>query len=77
MATYFSILPGKSPGQRSLAGYSPWGHKELDMTEVTQHTCRHLSHSDQRHLSDDTAIAIRTMMAEMDRLQIYESKHDN
>ena len=23
---------GKSLGQRSLAGYSPWGHKELDMT---------------------------------------------
>ena len=22
-----------SHGQRSLAGYSPWGHKELDMTE--------------------------------------------
>ena len=22
-------------GQRSLAGYSPWGHKESDMTEVT------------------------------------------
>jgi len=22
-------------GQRSLAGYSPWGHKELDMAEVT------------------------------------------
>ena len=21
--------------QRSLAGYSPWGHKELDMTEAT------------------------------------------
>ena len=21
------------PGQRSLAGYSPWGHKELDMNE--------------------------------------------
>ena len=27
------FLPGKSPGQRSLAGYSPWGHKELDTTE--------------------------------------------
>ena len=26
------FLPGKSHGQRSLAGYSPWGHKELDMT---------------------------------------------
>ena len=30
------FLPGKSHEQRSLAGYSPWGHKELDMTE---HTC--------------------------------------
>ena len=26
-------MPGKSHGQRSLAGYSPWGHKELDTTE--------------------------------------------
>ena len=27
------FLPREGPGQRSLAGYSPWGHKELDMTE--------------------------------------------
>ena len=27
------FMPGKSHGQRSLAGYRPWGHKELDMTE--------------------------------------------
>ena len=27
------LLPGKSYGQRSLVGYCPWGHKELDMTE--------------------------------------------
>ena len=27
------FLPGKSHGQRSLGGYSPWGCKELDMTE--------------------------------------------
>ena len=27
------FLPGKSHGQRSLTGYSPWGHKDLDMTE--------------------------------------------
>ena len=26
-------LPGKSHGQRSLVGYSPWGHKESDTTE--------------------------------------------
>ena len=31
-------LPGESHGQRNLAGYSPRGHKELDMTEVTYHT---------------------------------------
>ena len=28
-----SILPGKSHGQRNLAGYSPWGPKELATTE--------------------------------------------
>ena len=28
----------KSCGQRSLASYSPKGHKELDMTEHTEHT---------------------------------------
>ena len=35
MATHSSILPGKSHGQRSLAGYSPWGRKESDTSEVT------------------------------------------
>ena len=33
MATYFSILPGKFHGQRSLVGYKPWGHKESHTTE--------------------------------------------
>ena len=28
------FLPGKSHGQRSLAGYSPWGLKESDTTEA-------------------------------------------
>ena len=32
IATHSSILPGESHGQRSLLGYSPWGHRELDMT---------------------------------------------
>ena len=27
------FLHGESHGQRSLVGYSPWGCKELDMTE--------------------------------------------
>ena len=29
------FLLGKSHGQRSLAGYSPWGHKEADKTDRT------------------------------------------
>ena len=33
IATHPVFLPGKSHGQRSLLGYSPWGHKESGMTE--------------------------------------------
>ena len=33
MATHSSILPGKSHGQRIMAGYSPWGCKESDTIE--------------------------------------------
>ena len=29
------FLPGEFHGQRNLVGYSPWGCKESDMTEVT------------------------------------------
>ena len=32
MAINSSIFPGELHGQRSLAGYNPWGHKESDMT---------------------------------------------
>ena len=34
------FLPGKFHGQRSLADYSPWCHKEMDMTECA-HTHTH------------------------------------
>ena len=33
MATHSDILAWRSHGQRSLAGYSPWGPKESDTTE--------------------------------------------
>ena len=36
-----ACLPGKSHGQRSLAGYSPWGLKASDMISVTEHTHKH------------------------------------
>ena len=29
------FLPGEYHGQRNLAGYSPWGHKESNTTEAT------------------------------------------
>ena len=32
------FLPGKSHGQRSLEGCSPWGQKESDTTEQLTHT---------------------------------------
>ena len=33
MATHLSILAGEFHGQRSLEGYSSWGHRESDTTE--------------------------------------------
>ena len=33
MTTHSSILSRESHAQRSMPGYSPYGHKELDMTE--------------------------------------------
>ena len=33
MATHSSIPAAEFHGQRSLAGYSPWDHRELDTTE--------------------------------------------
>ena len=40
------LLPGKSHGQRSLVGYSPWGYKEPDTAEATEsaHTNTYLMH---------------------------------
>ena len=33
------FMPGEFHGQRSLLGYIPWGHKELDMIDrLTVHT---------------------------------------
>ena len=35
------FLSGKSHGQRSLVGYSPWGHKELEATQgLSASLCR-------------------------------------
>ena len=36
--TVHSSILGESHGQRSLAGYSPWGRKESETTEQLTHT---------------------------------------
>ena len=33
MATHSSILVWRIPWTKDLVGYSPWGHKESDLTE--------------------------------------------
>ena len=43
MATHSSILAWRIHGQGSLMGYSPWGCKELDMTERLHFTCSSVS----------------------------------
>jgi len=40
MATHSSILAEESHRQRSLVGYSPWGHNESDSTN---HSCMHMT----------------------------------
>ena len=36
------FLSGKSHGQNSLVGNSPWSHKELGVTEpLSTHACKH------------------------------------
>ena len=37
MATHSSMLAGKSHGQKSLVGYSPWDRKESDMSKTLQY----------------------------------------
>ena len=39
------FLPGKFHGQRSLADYSPWGHKESDTTDELSARTRARTHT--------------------------------
>ena len=44
MTTHSSILPGKSQGQGSLVGYSPWGHKRAGHRRGRYHGATRISH---------------------------------
>ena len=41
----------ENSGQRHLEGYSPWGHKESDMTELHTHTHTHNTKKDHNDIA--------------------------
>ena len=43
------FLPGESHGQRSLAGYCLWSHKDLNMTEWLSAHARMHTHAHTHH----------------------------
>ena len=45
MVTHSSILPWRTPWAEKPMSYSPWGHKELDMTEAIEHKQHNTLHS--------------------------------
>ena len=53
------FLPGRSHGQRSLAGYSLWGHKESDMTPQLNNNDSRLATIVSAEQQRDSAIRIQ------------------
>ena len=71
------FLPRASHGQRSLAGYSPWGHKESDTTQATErtHTHTHTHTSQNRACTRDMWQGARCGMIFMLAFIIYKHKY--
>ena len=78
------FLLRESRGQRSLVGYSPWGFKELDMTEqqsTAQYRITHRAykHSQDRvremkcHISYDACLRLRLIQDTEDRFLHHTS----
>ena len=57
MDTHSVFWPEEFHGQRSLVGYSPWGHKESDMTErLSKHTNQSWIFSESCSVGSDSLI---------------------
>ena len=69
MTTHSNILPGGFHGQRSLAGYSPSGCKELDTTE-------RLTHSDDNALIRRQNLE-RVKVAQHQAVRAFKSKRED
>ena len=81
MATYSSILalkiPRKSHSQRSLVGYSPWGHKESDTVEQltlrdlnNQRTCFSLILSFILRYEDSSKVSLLLLLSHVSRVRL-------
>ena len=67
-----AFLPGKFHGQRSRVGYSPWGHKELDMTEhAGMHRPPPHTHTEHLLLLDVSLLCVSLSTLEC---KLYESQ---
>ena len=54
------FLPGEFHEQRSLAAYSPWGHRQSDMAERLTHTHTHTQRQkDDEHLVLEDILLLR------------------
>ena len=65
------FLPGESRGQRSLAGYSPWGHKESDMSKLLS-TAQHIMEQ-RKKISKRDKMALRHIIFNHDLMQYINS----
>ena len=57
MAVHSSIHAWRTHGQRSLVGYSPWGNKQSDMIEATEHTGKSLPYTHSLRYSKNVLLA--------------------
>ena len=68
------LLPGESHGERSLVGYSPWGHTESDTTEWL-HLHLHLSLKGKKLPKLGLLPSFPTQLIDLFFLHIYYLQH--
>ena len=73
------FLPGEFQGWRRLVGYSPQSHKELDMTEVTEHarTCVCGAESPPCSPESATILLISYSTIQKRKFKIWKKKEGN
>ena len=72
------LLPGKSHGQRSQVGCSPWGHRELDMTDFTftMHPMNSMSRQNDKTLKEELPRLVGAQYATGDQWRNNSRKNE-